>query len=474
MKALPDDFLWGGAIAANQSEGAFREGGKGLSLVDLLPVKGDRMKCMLDGAYALAHEGKYEYYPSHKSIDFYHHYKTDIQLLAEMGYKVFRLSVSWPRIFPNGDEQLPNEEGLRFYDAIFDECLKYGIKPLVTLNHFDTPLGLVKKYGGWRHREVIDCYLRYCEVLFKRYKEKVEYWITFNEINMLLHLPFIGAGLVFEAGENKEQVKYQAAHYQLVASAMATKLAHEINPANKVGCMLAAGNVYPFTCDPEDVWAALEKDREQFFFTDVQVRGAYPSYVQRFFHEHNIKLDIADGDLEAMKHTVDYVSFSYYSSRSISAKPDSAPSTEGNVFGSALNPYLPTSEWGWQIDPLGLRITMNTLYDRYQKPLFIVENGLGATDRIEADGSINDDYRIDYLEKHIKAMQEAVADGVELIGYTSWGCIDIVSASSGEMSKRYGFVYVDLDNEGNGTLERRRKKSFYWYQNVIKNNGVIE
>ncbi|WP_339320672.1 6-phospho-beta-glucosidase [Paenibacillus sp. FSL R10-2734] len=471
---LPEDFLWGGATAANQTEGAYQAGGKGLSLVDLLPSKGDRMKCMVDGAFALANEGKYEFYPSHESIDFFHHYKEDIQLMAEMGFKVFRLSISWPRLFPNGDELEPNEAGLQFYDNVINELHKYGIEPLVTINHFDTPVGLVKKYGGWRHRDLIDCYVRYCNALFTHFKGRVKYWITFNEINMLLHLPFLGAGLVFKDGENKEQVKYQAAHYQLVASAAATKLAHEIDPTNQIGCMLAAGNVYPFTCAPEDVWASIGKDREQFFFTDVQVRGAYPTYTKRFFVEHDIHLEIAEGDLDILKHTVDYVSFSYYSSRCISGKPETQAETEGNVFKTLKNPNLPASEWGWQIDPLGLRITMNTLYDRYQKPLFIVENGLGASDEVAEDGTIQDDYRIDYLEKHVLAMQEAVQDGVELWGYTPWGCIDLVSASSGEMKKRYGFIYVDRENDGSGTLERKKKKSFYWYKTVISNNGIYE
>lgn len=470
---MPEGFLWGGAVAANQCEGAYNEGGKGMSLVDVLPCREDRFAYMLDGSYALAHKGDHDFYPSHKSIDFYHHYKEDIKLLADMNYKVFRLSVSWPRIFPNGDDAQPNEEGLKFYDDVFDECAKYNIEPLVTINHFDTPLALVEKCGGWADRSLVDLYVRYAKVLFERYKGKVKYWLTHNEINMIVHLPFIGGGLCFEAGENKKQKQYQAAHHQLVASALATKIGHEVDPDNMIGCMLAAGETYYYSCDPNDVFASLVKQRDQYFFGDVQVRGAYPSYAKRFFEENNIKLEIADGDLDILKNTVDFVSFSYYSSRCISTKDElNKEQSEGNVMGGIKNPHLQESEWGWQIDPLGLRITLNNLYDRYQLPLFIVENGLGAVDKIEADGTIQDDYRIDYLRQHLSAMKEAVHDGVDLLGYTTWGCIDLVSASTGEMKKRYGFIYVDLDDEGNGDRKRIPKKSFDWYKDVIANNGA--
>jgi len=466
------DFLWGGAVAANQCEGAYNADGKGLSLVDVLPSKQDRFQCMMDGSYAMTNKDDYDFYPSHESIDFYHRYQEDIALFAEMGFKTFRLSISWPRIFPEGDETQPNEAGLAFYDAVFDECRKYSIEPLVTINHFDTPLGLAVKYGGWRNRELVDFYLRLCEVLFTRYKGKVKYWLTFNEINMILHLPFLGGGLSFTEGENRLNIKYQAAHHQLIASSLATKLAHEIDPDNQIGCMLAAGDVYPYTCNPDDVYASVEKNREQYFFIDIQSRGAYPSYAKRFFEENDIRLDIHEGDLEILKYTVDFISFSYYASRCVSTDAEvNAKMTEGNVFASVKNPYLPASEWGWQIDPMGLRITLNTLYDRYQKPLFIVENGLGAVDQIEADGSIHDDYRIDYLAKHVEALKEAMHDGVDLLGYTPWGCIDLVSASTGEMKKRYGFIYVDLDDQGKGSRKRMKKASFDWYQKVIRTNG---
>lgn len=470
---MPDGFLWGGATAANQCEGAYLEGGKGLSIIDIVPAGKNRFPVMM-GKMKVLDCLEDEFYPSHEAIDFYHHYKEDIALFAEMGFKCFRLSISWTRIFPNGDDNEPNEAGLKFYDDVFDECLKYGIEPLVTITHFDVPVNLIEKLGSWRNREMVTLYERLCEVLFTRYKDKVKYWLTFNEINMLLHLPFIGAGLSFEEGDDKKTLKYQAAHHQLVASAKVTKLAKSINPGFQIGCMLAAGSTYPHTCEPNDVFEALEKDRENYFFTDVQSRGKYPNYALKMFEREGIELQLEDDDLKVLEeNTVDFVSFSYYSSRVASADPKVNEKTEGNVFASIKNPYLKASEWGWQIDPVGLRTTLNNIYDRYQKPLFIVENGLGAVDVVEEDGSINDDYRIDYLQKHIEAMKDAVnIDGVDLLGYTPWGCIDLVSASTGEMKKRYGFIYVDKDNQGKGSLKRSKKKSFDWYKKVIASNGA--
>lgn len=465
---LSKEFLWGGAVAAHQLEGGWQEGGKGLSVADVMTVgKPGQERGITDGIISG------EYYPNHEAIDFYHHYKEDIALLKEMGFKCFRTSIAWTRIYPTGEESEPNEAGLKFYDDLFDELLANDIEPVITLSHFELPYHLVTEYGGFRNRQVIDLFVKFAETCFKRYQDKVKYWMTFNEINMILHIPFFGGGMDVSEEENPAQVKYQAAHHQLVASAMATKLGHEIDPDNQIGCMLAAGATYPNTCNPNDVWAALEADREGYFFIDVQARGYYPSYSKRFFKENNIKLEIADGDLEVLKeNTVDYVSFSYYSSRLTSADPEVNAETEGNVFATLKNPYLKASEWGWQIDPLGLRVTMNQIYDRYQKPLFVVENGLGAVDTVEADGSINDDYRIDYLREHVREMGEAIADGVECWGYTPWGCIDLVSAGTGEMKKRYGFIYVDKDNDGNGTLDRKKKKSFDWYKQVIASNGV--
>lgn len=472
MNKMPKDFLWGGATAANQCEGAYNEAGRGLANVDVIPDGTDRI-LVAKGKKKMFSCDEDHFYPSHEAIDMYHYFKEDIKLFAEMGFKCYRFSIAWSRIFPNGDEKDPNQEGLAFYETLIDECRKYGIEPVVTICHFDMPMHLVEEYGSWRNRKVVDFYLNYCRTIFTRFNGKVKYWLTFNEINMLLHLPFLGAGLYFEPGENEKQVQYQAAHHELVASALATKLAHEINSENMVGCMLAAGNTYSRTCAPEDVWKAMEKDRENYFFIDVQSRGKYPSYAKKFFEREGIKIEeLAEDAAILRENTVDFISLSYYSTRVASADASAADKTAGNAFESIRNPYLKTTEWGWQIDPLGFRITLNSLYDRYQKPLFVVENGIGATDELDENDHVADDYRIEYLREHIKAMKDAVLiDGVELLGYTSWGCIDLVSASTGEMKKRYGFIYVDKDDAGKGTLDRKKKKSFEWYREVIASNG---
>lgn len=468
---MPQGFLWGGATAANQVEGAWDEGGRGLANVDLLP-QGDSRNDVMNGSAARLDFDPALRYPAKEGVDFYHRYQEDIRFFAEMGFKCFRLSIAWSRIFPNGDEEAPNEEGLRFYEKVFLECKASGIEPLVTICHFDCPAGLIRSIGGWKSRTMIDHYLRLCRTLFTRYKGLVRYWITFNEINMILHAPFMACGLIIAEGENAKQVKYQASHYELVASALATKLAHEIDPENKIGCMIAAGDIYPNTCAPEDIWAAAKGNRENLFFVDVQARGYYPAYAEKLFEQEGLLLDRTEEDRLALAVSpCDFVSLSYYSSSLVSADPAIMDTTEGNLFPTLRNPHLKVSEWGWLIDPMGLRITLNSLYDRYQKPLFVVENGLGAKDTL-VNGTVEDDYRIDYLRQHIQAMRDAICeDGVEVMGYTTWGCIDLVSASTGEMSKRYGFIYVDKNDDGSGTLERCKKKSFAWYQKVIASNG---
>jgi len=478
-RRFPEGFLWGGATAANQLEGAYNEGGKGLSIFDMVTFipKEERSNDIemdvrseeeLEKLLA-AKEGSN--FPKRRGIDFYHRYKEDIALFAEMGFKTFRMSISWPRIFPNGDELVANEEGLAFYDQVFDELLKYGIEPLVTLSHYEMPLHLVQKYNGWTDRCLVDYFVHYAETVFNRYKDKVKYWLTFNEINVSTFSPYIGSGILVDRVENKEQAVYQALHHQFVASSRAVKACHEIIPGAMIGCMLARMEVYPETCSPDDILAALEEDQKNLFFTDVQVRGYYPSYMLSYFEKNNIKIDMLPGDEEILlQHPVDFLSFSYYMTMVASGNPDRLKE-KGNFFNGIKNPYLEASDWGWQIDPKGLRISLKKMYDRYQVPLFIVENGLGAYDQVAEDGSINDDYRIDYLRAHIDQMGEAINDGVEVMGYTSWGCIDLISASTSEMSKRYGFIYVDQDDYGNGTLERKKKKSFDWYKNVIATNG---
>lgn len=459
-----EGFLWGGALSANQCEGAYLEDGKGLSVADVLP--GGMISEVINPP-----NGKF---PSHEAIDFYHRYKEDIKLFAEMGFKCLRMSIAWTRIFPNGDDESPNEEGLRFYDDVFNELLKYNIEPVVTLSHYEMPLNLVDKYGGWKNRKLIGFFEKYAKVVFERYKDKVKYWLTFNEMNTILHMTFIGGGIAFEDGDNRREIIYQSIHNQFVANAKVTKLCHEINKDSQIGCMINYGCIYPMACRPLDSMEALEMDRKTLFFTDVLVRGYYPSYIKRFFRENNINIKLEEDDLPLIKeNTVDYIGISYYMSRVASSNKEDKEMANGNIFKMLKNPYLEASEWGWQIDPVGLRYSLNTLYDRYQKPIFIVENGLGAIDTIDENGEINDDYRIGYLRKHINALKEAISDGVDVIGYTSWGPIDIVSASTGELKKRYGFIYVDKDDYGNGTLERRKKKSFYWYKKVLESNGEL-
>ena len=388
--SFPKGFYWGGATAANQLEGGWQEGGKGISCPDICTggtaTKSKRITPVLE-------EGTF--YPSHDAIDHYHRFKEDIALFAEMGFKMYRFSIAWTRIFPNGDDATPNEAGLAFYDKVFDELNKYGIEPLVTLSHYEFPIHLVTEYGGWKNRKVIDFFVRYAETVFNRYKDKVKYWLTFNEINIIGMTGYLSGGLLFEDGKLNLQDMYQAAHHQFVASSLATKIGHEINPDFKIGCMLARMQAYHATCNPEDVMEEIKKDHENLFFSDVQVRGKYPAYAKRFFKENNIELEIADGDLEILeKYPVDFMSFSYYMS-SIARKQKTGDQTAGNLILSEPNPYLEVSDWGWQIDPVGLRITLNNLYDRYQVPLMVVENGLGALDTVEEDSSIHDQYRID-------------------------------------------------------------------------------
>jgi 6-phospho-beta-glucosidase len=473
--SLPKNFLWGGSVAASQCEGAYLEDGKGLCTADVLHGGKKRGEEFPNPELLRKNmENPEGFFPSHVAIDFYHRYKEDIALFAEMGFKVFRTSINWSRIFPNGDETSPNEKGLVFYDNLFDECRKYNIEPLVTISHFEMPLGLTKKYNGWTSRELIPLFERYCRTLFTRYREKVKYWLTFCETNVTLHNSFLGGGLIIDDPAQKQHLMYQACHNQLRASASAVKLCHQICPGAKIGTMINAFPTYPYSCRPEDILAKNEFDKNTFFITDVQARGYYPEYIKRFFERENIHLEMGKDDETILSEgTADFISFSYYFSTAVSAgSSHTANKTSDSPFGGVSNPYLKTSEWGWQIDPLGLRHMLNFLYDRYQKPLFIVENGLGAKDTMETDGSINDDYRIDYLRDHIRAMKDAVEkDGVDLMGYATWGCIDLISAGTGEMSKRYGFIYVDRDDEGKGTLNRTRKKSFFWYKNVIASNG---
>ncbi|MEK3686803.1 6-phospho-beta-glucosidase [Paenibacillus sp. FSL R10-2736] len=481
MTTFPHGFLWGGAIAANQAEGAFDADGKGLSTADMVPYykKKDytNLKELMHVTSETIERGMQhasaEGYPKRYGIDFYHRFKEDIALFGELGFKVFRMSINWSRIFPNGDDAAPNEKGLQFYDDMFDEMRKYGIEPLVTLSHYEMPMSLVLNYGGWRNRAVIAFYEKYAETVMTRYRDKVKYWLTFNEINTTIIEPFTGGGVVEDTVDNIREASYQALHHQFVASSLATRKGREINPEFRIGCMLARMIHYPATSDPEDVLQAQIDNQLNLMHTDVQARGSYPPFMKRYFADNHIQLVTEPGDEQLLReNTVDFISFSYYTSLISTVTPEKYGVTGGNLFSTVKNPNLKITEWGWQLDPIGLRIVLKELYDRYQLPLFVVENGLGAKDKVEEDGSIQDDYRIDYLRKHITQVKEAVLDGVEVMGYTAWGAIDIISASTSEMSKRYGVIYVDQDDDGNGTLDRKKKKSFYWYQKAIASNGA--
>lgn len=462
---FPQGFLWGGATAANQVEGAYDQGGKGLSVQDVMP----RGIVAPRTAEPTADNLKLE------AIDFYHRYAEDIALFAKMGFGVYRFSIAWSRIFPKGDEAEPNEEGLAFYDRVLDELEKHGIEPLVTISHYETPLHLAETYDGWTDRRLIGFYENYARTLFERYGSRVKYWLTFNEINSLLHAPFMSGGINTPKEQLSDGQLYQAMHHELVASARATRIAREVAPGAQIGCMVLSMPVYPLTPSPADALAVMDFDHSNLVYGDVHTRGAYPGYFLRTLREKGIELEITDQDREDLTNTVDFVSFSYYMSVAATADPAKKVAGEGNIMGGVPNPTLEASEWGWQIDPVGLRLVLNQFWDRWQKPLFIVENGLGAKDQlVEVEGvkTVIDDYRIAYLNDHLVQVGEAITDGVDVLGYTSWGCIDIVSASTAQLSKRYGFIYVDRNDDGSGTLERFEKKSFGWYAEVIRTNGA--
>lgn len=480
-KGFPEGFMWGGAIAANQAEGAWNIDGKGLSVADVATYKPNvdvkdyatHMSVTTTNVKKAAADTSEKWYPKRRGIDFYHHYKDDLALFAEMGFNTLRVSIAWTRIFPTGEELEPNEKGLQFYEELFKEMKKLNIEPIVTLSHYEMPLSLSLKYNGWKDRRLVDDFVRFSKACFNRYKGLVKYWLTFNEIDSIHRHPFTTAGIIpdkCEEGSEKQEI-YQALHHQFVASAIVTKECHEIIEGSQVGCMITKLTTYPRTCHPDDVELTLKKNLENNFYADVQVFGKYPRLILKDLESKGITLHFEEGDLDMMeKHTVDFVSFSYYMSLTESAD-ENAERTPGNTVLGVKNPHLDSTDWGWQIDPKGLKISLLELYDRYKVPLMIVENGMGAKDEV-VDGKIHDPYRINYFKSHFEAMRESIAEGVDLIAYTSWGAIDIVSASTSQMSKRYGFIYVDQDDEGNGTMERIRKDSFYWYKDIIETNGM--
>ncbi|GAB6638346.1 6-phospho-beta-glucosidase [Streptococcus uberis] len=475
---FPKKFLWGGALAAHQFEGGVLETSKGLSVADVMTAGAHGVpRVITDGVL----EGNY--YPNHVGIDFYHRYKEDIAMFADLGFKCFRTSIAWSRIFPNGDETEPNEEGLQFYDNVFDELLKYGIEPVITLSHFEMPYHIAKEYGGFMNRQTVDFFVKFAEVVFRRYKDKVKYWMTFNEINnqMNYHNDIFGwtnSGAHFGDYENPEEAMYICGHHTLLASALAVKVGKEINPNFLIGNMIAMVPIYPFSCRPEDVLLASQAMHDRWFFCDVQVRGHYPAYALKMFERKGFNIQITEEDKAILANgKVDYIGFSYYMTNVVDSQKEMADlskTIEASNPYNVKNPFIKESDWGWAIDPIGLRYALNQFYERYELPLFIVENGFGAIDVKEEDGSVHDQYRIDYLKSHIQEMEKAInEDGVELMGYTPWGCIDCVSFTTGEMKKRYGFIYVDRNNDGSGTLERSKKDSYDWYKQVTASNGEI-
>ncbi|MQB52823.1 glycoside hydrolase family 1 protein [Rahnella sp. RcJ3] len=471
---FPQGFMWGGATAANQVEGAYDKDGKGLSIVDAIPGGKARLNIVSSPEFDFTLDPANYTYPNHKGIDHYHRFQEDIALFAEMGFKCYRFSIAWTRIYPNGIEQQPNEAGLKHYDQVIDACIAHGIEPVITISHYEMPLHLATAFGGWKNRELIGHFERFARTVLTRFGHKVKYWMTFNEINSAAHFPIMSQGLTVKTGALEAQAKFQAWHNQFVASSLAVKIAHETNAQIQIGCMILFATNYAYDCNPVNQLETLKETQAfNFYCADVQAGGKYPYYAKSLWKSQGVELDIQPGDLALIKeHTVDYIGFSYYMSSTINKTNPDAVSAQGNLLGGARNPFLEASEWGWEIDPVGLRIALNQLYDRYEKPLFIVENGLGAVDKPDENHFIADDYRINYLRQHIQAMAEAIDDGVELMGYTPWGCIDLVSMSTGEMSKRYGLIYVDLDDKISGTGNRYRKKSFHWYQKVIETNGA--
>ncbi|MEG0709843.1 MAG: family 1 glycosylhydrolase [Longicatena sp.] len=482
--SFPEGFLWGGAIAANQCEGAWNEDGKGISVADVAKYK---PKVDITDYKSQWHTDPKDIEIAKKSMDtiiyskrhgndMYHHYKEDIGLFGEMGFKTLRLSIAWTRIFPNGIEDEPNEAGLKYYEDVFKEMRKNKIEPLVTLSHYEMPLYLVEHFDGWVSRDVVGMFVKFARVCFERYKNLVKYWLTFNEIDSVFRHPFTTIGVIEEKYASKELAEeaiYQALHHQFIASSLATKYCHEIIPNSQVGCMVTKTLTYPETCNPEDILLAQHDNRVNSFYSDVQVLGEYPFHILNYFEKHHFNIQMEEGDEAILKqYPVDFISFSYYMSMVQSIHAETREKVGGNLATGVKNPYLPTSDWGWQVDPVGLRIALIDLYDRYHKPLWIVENGLGAIDKVEEDGSIQDDYRIEYFSNHFEQIALAIEDGVDCMGYTSWACIDLVSASTSQMSKRYGFIYVDCDDLGQGTYNRTRKKSFDWYKKVIMTNGA--
>ena len=469
---MREDFLWGGSIAAHQCEGAWREGGKGTAIMDLVTsgsheVPREICKEIEDG----------KYYPSHKGIDFYHRYREDIGLFAQMGFKALRISVDWSRIYPLGDEETPNEEGIRYYTDVVDELRRHGIEPIITLYHFELPYHLVTEYGSWTNRKGIDFYLRYCGTMFKALKGKVRYWVTFNEMNHIDPatqasdiFTYMIAGLKFSEMEDPARTLATVGYNMTVAGVKAVELGHRIDPENQIGCVFGLQPVYAYDCRPGNAFRAFQEMYRDFYQADAMCMGCFPRYKRKEYEKMGIFLDGVEEDAESFKNgVIDFIGVNYYSS---SVGHHDGEDGEETLFGGIQNPYLKQSRWGWAIDPEGLRYLLNAVYRKYGKPLIVTENGLGAVDTLKEDGTVDDSYRIEYLRLHLEQLKLAVEeDDVGCFGYLMWGPIDLVSATTGEMKKRYGFIYVDQDDDGSGSGTRHAKESFYWFKETIGSNG---
>jgi 6-phospho-beta-glucosidase len=493
MARFPENFLWGGATSAAQIEGGRCLDGKGLSHLDYVYYRGPKGFCNFvlknDYEYAKEHEAELNF-PNRRGIDFYHRYKEDIALFAEMGFKSFRMSVSWTRLFPTGKEEKPCPEGVEFYHNVFRELRKYNIEPLVTMIHYEMPIGFIDEFDGWLSDKIVPYCFKYMKFLIDEYKDEVKYWLTFNEINMVTAVPYLGGGIILdryeqlaipnfakgmqlsqEASRKWDQKSHQALHHQFIASAMIVKYAHDTAPNCLIGNMFNLHHLYPETPSPGDALRAHQESEFNMFFCDVMAKGYYPAWILSYYKRNGIDIKWYDNYEEILANgKVDFISLSYYLSSVVTADPERQEKI-GQFIRRLKNPYLPDSEFGWQIDPTALRISLNELRDRFNLPIYIVENGLGAFEELNEEKTVHDNYRISYLRSHIEAIADAIEDGVDVIGYTPWGCIDLVSCSLVSMSKRYGFIYVDADDEGNGTYDRFKKDSFYWYKKVIASNG---
>lgn len=462
LKTFPKDFMWGASTSAYQVEGAWNEDGKGPSVMDM----------------AKHPEGTSDF---KVCSDHYHHYKEDIALFAEMGFKVYRFSIAWTRVFPKGTGEV-NQKGIDFYNDLINELLAHNIEPVVTMYHFDLPYALQEK-GGWSNRETIDAFENYAKVLFTHFGDRVKYWLTINEQNMMI-LHGTAIGTVDPSIENPEKELYQQNHHMLLAQAKVMKLCHDMCPNAKIGPAPNITSIYPASSKPEDVLAAHNwSSIRNWLYLDMAVFGRYNNVAWSYMEEKGYTPTIEDGDMEILKDAKpDFIAFNYYTTATVEQSMNDASDRnasggdqqivlgEPGVYRGASNPHLEKTEFGWEVDPVGFRNTLREIYDRYNLPLLITENGLGAYDKLEEGDVVNDDYRIDFLRKHIEQAQLAITDGVQIMGYCPWSAIDLVSTHQGYV-KRYGFVYVNRDEFDLKDLRRIKKKSFYWYKKVISTNG---